>query len=130
MSPNRLSAGRRGPPAVRGGDPSAPAPRVSFSLRQQGRRFQLGQHVFTAGHLNNLGLSINATALNYSLDLGGGWESGAGLNSLFGNVGGQVSNGAAATLLAENNWWGAAPPNAALILGTVDFVPWLLSDPN
>ena len=87
-----------------------------------------GERIIASG--NNLGLSINATALNYSLDLGGGWESGAGLNSLFGNVGGQVNNGAAATLLAENNWWGAAPPNAALILGTVDFVPWLLSDPN
>jgi len=33
--------------------------------------------------------------------------------------------------MAEGNWWGAAPPNPdCFSLGTVDYSPWLTSDPN
>ena len=67
----------------------------------------------------------------FDFDLGGGTLSSAGLNSIFANISGyDIDNDTGVSISAENNWWGTVSPNPARFAGTVDFDPWLTSDPN
>jgi hypothetical protein len=73
--------------------------------------------------------NINGGTFDY--DFGGGTLASVGLNSIFANSSGvDINNDTGVSIKAENNWWGTAPPNPARFSGTVDFNPYLTSDPN
>jgi len=80
----------------------------------------------------NDGLELdNVNGGIFDCDLGGGTFNSAGLNSIFANTSGSdIDNDTDISIKAENNWWGLTPPNPARLAGTVDFDPWLTSDPN
>ena len=65
------------------------------------------------------------------LDFGGGGDS-DGQSSIFGNGNRdfRYNNGGGATVMAENNWWGTVAPVAGQFAGSIDYTPWLLTDPN
>jgi len=65
-------------------------------------------------------------------DLGGGTLLSAGYNSIYANNsdGVDIDNNTDLLLPAKNNWWGFAPPNPARFEGSVNYEPWLTSNPN
>jgi hypothetical protein len=65
------------------------------------------------------------------LDFGGGGDS-DGQSSIFGNGNRdfRYNNGGGATVMAENNWWGTVAPAAGQFAGSIDYTPWLPTDPN
>jgi hypothetical protein len=74
----------------------------------------------------NCDFSGNGTAVyadaTSTVNLGSGAVGG---NNQFVCNGINVNNLNPATLMAENNWWGDSPPDAAKILGAVDYTPYL-----
>ncbi len=77
------------------------------------------------------GVRINASAQEtLVMDFGGGVLGSLGHSSLFGNGNRDFRNAGAGTVMAEDNWWGSVEPSASQFAGAVDYVPWLMSDPN
>jgi len=73
----------------------------------------------------------NAGGGIFDYDFGGGTLGSAGFNSIFANGSGfDIDNDTGVGIKAENNWWGLASPNPGRFAGTVDFDPWLTSDPD
>jgi hypothetical protein len=66
---------------------------------------------------------VGGTAVLGNVALGKGQN-----NSLYGQTK-NVYNASTTTLYAENCWWGAVPPDQAKMYGTVDYTPYLTSDP-
>jgi hypothetical protein len=66
------------------------------------------------------------------LDFGGGALGSLGLSSIYGNGNRdfRYNNGGGATVMAENNWWGTVAPVAGQFAGSIDYTPWLVTDPN
>jgi hypothetical protein len=62
-------------------------------------------------------------------DLGGGSLGSAGLNSIYNNELGGITN-SSSQQMAQYNWWGQADDPGALIDGDIDYAHWLTSDPN
>ena len=77
--------------------------------------------------INNMAAGVRAeisgTVVLGNVSLGKGQN-----NSLYGQVK-NVYNATASTLYAENCWWGAVPPDHTKMYGSVDYTPYLTSDP-
>lgn len=67
-----------------------------------------------------------------ALDFGGGTLGSLGQSSIYGNGNKdfRYNNGGGTPVMAENNWWGVAPPAAGQFAGSIDWAPWLLTDPD
>ncbi|MDZ4199875.1 MAG: hypothetical protein U1E27_11400, partial [Kiritimatiellia bacterium] len=63
-------------------------------------------------------------------DFGGGALGSPGLGSYYNNTLHAFRYDGPGTVSAENNWWGTAAPDGSLFSGSVDFAPWLVTDPN
>jgi len=77
--------------------------------------------------INNMVAGVRAevggTAVLGNVSLGKGQN-----NSLYGQTK-NVYNASAFMLYAENCWWGAVPPDKTKMYGSVDYTPYLTSDP-
>jgi hypothetical protein len=80
----------------------------------------------TGVNVTNSSFSGNGTAVYVDATSSANLGSGAvGGNNQFVCNGIDVNNLNPTMLSAENNWWGDSPPNAAKILGAVDYTPYL-----
>ena len=90
-------------------------------------------HDMVSAYNTSNGVNLQASGASaYALDFGGGvFFPAGGNNSFYANgyrdmrnqVGGQ-------TAMAENNWWGQDPPVAGQFQGSIDYTPWLATDPH
>ncbi|GEM_PF-827720 len=91
-----------------------------------------GEQLVSANNVGN-GVRLVMSGLGGApiLDFGGGADS-IGQSSFFGNGNRdfRYNNGGGATVMAENNWWGTVAPVAGQFAGSIDYTPWLLTDPN
>ncbi|MFH2138699.1 MAG: inverse autotransporter beta domain-containing protein [Candidatus Omnitrophota bacterium] len=81
---------------------------------------------------NNLdGLQIDSGVnFNLVMDLGNGSLGSAGYNSIYDNGILHIDNNTTWAISAENNWWGQFSPTDTYFDGTVDYTPYLSSNPN
>jgi len=91
-----------------------------------------GQYLVSQDNVGN-GVRLVMSGLGGApvLDFGGGGDS-DGQSSIFGNGNRdfRYNNGGGATVMAENNWWGTVAPAAGQFAGSIDYTPWLPTDPN
>lgn len=77
------------------------------------------------------GVRVNATGpAVLTLDFGGGALGSLGQSSIYANGNRDFVEVGTGSITAENNWWGTAAPVAGQFSGSVDYTPWLLTDPN
>jgi len=96
-----------------------------------GTTFFGGQELVSVNNTGN-GVHLIADAAGpLATDFGGGGDS-AGQSSIFGNGNRdfRYNNGGGATVMAENNWRGTVAPAAGQFAGSIDYTPWLPTDPN
>jgi hypothetical protein len=66
-----------------------------------------------------------------AIDFGGGSLNSEGYNSIYSNGTYDFVNFPnVRSISAENNWWGTTSPAAGQFTGTVDYNPYLSSNPN
>ncbi|MCK5520825.1 hypothetical protein KAJ27_13405 [bacterium] len=94
----------------------------------------------------NLGIGIYASSSTVNMGTCTECHSGGGMNSIYNNStdcytchgGGNDSHNIWAesnsNVIAEGNWWGTNPPSFATFISlngsSIDYTPWLTSDPN